>query len=95
MKSLDPVILTWVKADPKKKLSEVPTLTVQSFPLSEKLRSFFQKYNSRGGCFDLQDKEWKQSWCEMKNQAYVILSKNETPELIEHKKRLMTWVRND
>lgn len=95
MRSLDPVILTWVKAEPHKDLTEVPTLTVQTYSLTEKLRRLFSDHKSQGSCFEMRDKEWEQTWCEKKNLAYVILSKNQTPELVEQRKKLLSWIRDD
>ena len=91
MISLDPVVLTWVKADPEKKLESVPTVMVQSFEKSDKIKSFIESKNYQD-CFDVDSKEWKQTWCPKKEEVFVILTKGNAPDLNARKEQLKSWV---
>lgn len=91
MNSLHPVVLTWVKADPSKKLEEVPTVMVQSFPKNEKMKTFLEKYKSQT-CFDVEGNGWNQTWCPKKEEVFVILSKGNASETKIRKDQLVSWV---
>ncbi len=91
MVSLEPVILTWVKADPEKKLEEVPTVMVQSFDRTEKINTFLEKYKSQT-CFDVDGNGWVQTWCPRSDEVFVLLSKGNAPDLAARKEQLKTWM---
>lgn len=91
MASLDPVVVTWVKADPSKKLAEVPTLMVQAHQRTEKIKSFLEKYSAEK-CFDVDGNGWKQTWCPKKDEVFVVLSKGNASDLAAGKEQLMKWV---
>lgn len=88
MNSLEPVALTWVKALPQQKLTDVPTLMVQVYPKSEKLEKLFKDRRS----FEYADKEWKQIWFMKRDEVFVLLSKNEDEDLLIKKKVLQSWI---
>lgn len=88
MNSLEPVALTWVKAMPHKKLTDVPTLIVQVYPKTEKLEKLFKDRSS----FEYTDKEWKQIWFIKRDEVFVLLRKNEDEDLLMKKKILQSWI---
>ena len=92
MNSIGPVILTWVKAMPDKKLSEVPTIQVQQYTLQASLVKFIQEKIDSDNCRQIEEDGWNQSWCLRKNKIMVILSRGENAELVEVKESVKSWV---
>lgn len=91
MASLDPVVVTWVKADPEKKLEELPTVMVQAHQRSAKINSFLEKHANEK-CFDVDGNGWKQTWCPKKDEVFVLLSKGNASDVTARKEQLMKWV---
>lgn len=82
MNSLDPVILTWAKADPSKKLEQVPSIMVQKFPREKKFVDFIQeKPLDQKGCRSLVAAGWNQTWCLRANSVLAILSREDVSEV--------------
>lgn len=93
LRSLEPIILTWAKAGPEKSLDQVPTIMVQVFQKTEKIVKLFidQKLDNKK-CFETEKNGWKQIWCSKHQEAYVILTKNESAELAIQRQRLLSWI---
>ena len=93
MNSLSPVILTWTKAMPEKNLEEVPTLMIQTFKNEGKIKDFLQKQSpDKSGCSQIEAGGWKQTWCDKKDEAFVILSRGSPEDLKIHHENLKAWV---
>ena len=93
MNSLSPVILTWAQAMPEKNLEDVPTLMIQTFKNNGKIKDFFQKQTvDKAGCFQIEAGGWKQTWCERKNEVFVILARGTSDDLKAHHEKLKAWV---
>lgn len=93
MNSIEPVALTWVKAEPDKKLKDVPTLMVQVLGNSEKISKLFKEHKlDKNGCFSITHQEWEQTWCGRSRETFVLLSKNTDPDLIEKRAILESWI---
>lgn len=93
MNSIEPVILTWVKAMPEKNLEEVPTLMVQQFKNENKIKDFILKNSKdQSGCFKLEAKGWQQTWCERKSEVFVTLSRGDSVDLKVHQAKLKSWI---
>jgi hypothetical protein len=91
--SIQPVILTWVKALPDKDIEEVPTFMVQKFPKDEKFRKFLKAHKSdSSGCFNLSTKEWEQTWCERKYKVMSVLMRGQDKDSVKIKEQLKSWV---
>lgn len=93
MHSIEPVILTWVKAKPDKELEEVPTFMVQSFKKDEKFQKFInsQKADAQG-CFKISTKDWHQTWCARKQNVLAILSRGDDRDSGKINQILRSWV---
>lgn len=87
MNSIDPVILTWAKADPTKKLEEVPSAMVQKFPRSDKFVNFVkEKSLDEKGCRSQTVNGWNQVWCLRPDSVLAILYRGEVetiPDLLK------------
>lgn len=93
LNSPEPAILSWVKPDESKKLSESPNISIQKFERNEKFEKFVkEKSLDKDSCRDLKDEGWNQTWCLREKSILVILSKNEDSETSKIKKDLRTWV---
>lgn len=92
MHSIEPVILTWVKAIPEKGLEEVPSYMVQSFTRDEKFSKFLSSQKSDAkGCFEITTKEWKQTWCGRQKNVFVILGRGSDEDSAKAKEKLIKW----
>ena len=87
MNSIDPVILTWVKADSTKKLEEVPSAMVQKFPRTDKFVNYVkEKSLDAKGCRTQTVNGWNQVWCLRPDSVLAILYRGEAgtlPELLK------------
>lgn len=96
MNSLNPVVLTWAYAEPKKDLMEVPSLMVQKFPRQEKLLQFIREVRTDShGCRHVQapkKSDWSQSWCPRKESIMVLLWKGPESLVKVPKETLLNWV---
>lgn len=91
--SIEPVILTWVKAIPDKEIEEVPTFIVQKFPKDEKFKKFLKEHKAdASGCFNLTNKDWEQTWCERKHKVMTVLSRGQDKDSAKIKEQLKSWV---
>lgn len=82
MNSLEPVILTWAKADPSKKLEQVPSIMVQKFPREKKFVDFVQeKALDAKGCRTLSAGGWNQTWCLRSKSVLAILSRDQVSDV--------------
>lgn len=90
MNSIEPVILTWVKADPTKKLEEVPTAMVQKFSHSDKFVNYVkEKTLDDKGCRTQAVNGWNQTWCLRSNSVLAIVYRGQTESIPEQLKK---WV---
>jgi len=88
MNSIEPVILTWVKADPTKKLEEVPSAMVQQFPRNEKFVKFMnERPLDRQGCRSQVVNGWNQIWCLRPNSVIAILHRGQTETIPDQLKK--------
>lgn len=91
--SIHPVILTWVKVNPDKKLEELPNFTIQMFEREEKLVKFVQSESlGTDGCRVVAKEEWKQEWCLRPKSILILLSKNVDTESSGIEKDLKKWI---
>ena len=82
MNSLEPVILTWAKGDPTKKLEQVPSIMVQKFPRDKKFVDFVnEKPLDEKGCRSLEAGGWNQTWCLRNKSVMAILSRDDVKEV--------------
>ena len=90
MNSIEPVILTWVKADPTKKLEEVPSAMVQKFPRNEKFVNFVnERPLDIQGCRTQTVDGWNQVWCLRPASVLAIVFRGQTETIPEQLKK---WV---
>lgn len=93
MHSIEPVILTWVKASPDKELEEVPTFMVQKYPKSEKFQQFIRANRpDASGCFEITNKEWTQTWCVREKSVLTLMTKGVDESSARIKATLRAWV---
>lgn len=90
--SIEPVILTWVKVRPEKKITEVPTIQVHQYSLTPKFLKFVKENVDSDNCRNIEEGGWRQSWCLRKNFILVIMVRGESLELVETKEKIKSWV---
>lgn len=97
MATPDPIILSWAKVIPGKKLEDSPTVMIQKYEHSKKWESALKNISADSdGCKEIKAKsatDWNQLYCEKSKTIYAILWRGEKEETIGALETARKWLK--